>query len=194
MSQLSFAAFAKTIIAVQPQGERLLIGIDGPGGSGKSTFARALGGVMGATVISMDEFYLPRHRRPTDGDHGFQYDLERVRDEVLWPAQDGDPIRYQRYRWDDESLIEWVDVVDDDSPIIIEGVYALAVPLMRFYDYTMLVDCDDAVRLERGIARDGEELREKWLEEWMPLERAYFADSRLAEVVDFSMNTTGGSR
>ncbi|MFW5691015.1 MAG: hypothetical protein ACOCXZ_00830, partial [Chloroflexota bacterium] len=48
------------------------------------------------------------------------------------------------------------------------------VPLLRdFYDFSVWVDCPYAIRLARGIARDGEAMRTQWVEDWMPAEDRY---------------------
>jgi uridine kinase len=63
-----------------------IVGIDGRGGSGKSTLGRALAAQHGGVVVELDDFYRPsaeRHVPPQT--HGGNYDLPRVRAQVLAP-------------------------------------------------------------------------------------------------------------
>jgi hypothetical protein len=40
------------------------------------------------------------------------------------------------------------------------------------------VDCPPEMRLSHGLARDGKELRRRWVEEWMPQEERYIEQQR----------------
>ena len=77
-----------------PEHLPLLMGIDGPGGAGKSTFAAALARRLqreriSVTIVRMDDFFLPSTQRPTgcgaDKPLGGDLDWQRLRDQVLIP-------------------------------------------------------------------------------------------------------------
>lgn len=74
----------------------LVVGIGGPGGSGKSTLARWLRHhVAGARVLSLDDFRLPRDRRPAHGRYGSHpagNDLPRLF-QTLADFRNGKPLR-----------------------------------------------------------------------------------------------------
>ncbi|MGI5404840.1 uridine kinase family protein [Streptomyces sp. CA-135486] len=158
---------------------RLLIGIDGPGASGKSTLAtllaRALGG---AEVVHGDDFYRPSATRP-DGDvtAGGQFDLDRLRRQVVSPAAAGQDVTYQVYDWDRDELGAWV-TVPNSTPLIVEGVYTTELRLRDDYTYRIFCLADRELRLNRGLARDGESARSQWVDEWMPAEDHYLAQQR----------------
>lgn len=78
---------------------RILIGIDGPGASGKSTLAGLLATVLeGSAVVHVDDFYLPSaDRNSRAGQVGAQFDLPRLATQVVEPAAAGRGFRYQRY-------------------------------------------------------------------------------------------------
>src|ERR1700760_2565887 len=88
-----------------------IVGIDGRGGSGKSTLGRALAAAHGGVVAELDDFYRPSAQRtvPPRG-HGGNYDLPRVRAQVLDPLLAGRDARYQRYDWDSDALAEWHEI------------------------------------------------------------------------------------
>ena len=67
---------------------RAFVGIDGPGGSGKSTFAERLVAAMGdAYLVRVDDFYLPSSRRHERfGKVGQSFDLPRLAEQVIVPG------------------------------------------------------------------------------------------------------------
>ena len=157
---------------------RALVGIDGPGKSGKSTLARQLAATMGnACLVHVDDFNLPssqrnprHHQRP--GSLAPWFDLPRLVQQVLTPAAAGKAFRYQRYDWDRDTLADWIDI-PDGTPTIVEGVCSLAAELRSAYTFTVWCTARPALRLHRGLERDGEHARHRWLDLWMPAEAAY---------------------
>ncbi|CAN5499120.1 nucleoside/nucleotide kinase family protein [soil metagenome] len=59
---MNAVATAAALVAALPADRRILIGISGAPGAGKSTFAAALAHEVGATVLPMDGFHLPQAR------------------------------------------------------------------------------------------------------------------------------------
>ncbi len=172
-------------------GESRLIGVDGPGGSGKSTFARALEAAGSSReVVENDDFYRPSDDPDRDAPtHGAAFDLGRLAHQVLAPHHDHGHARYQRYDWDDDVLREWVDV--RARTVIVEGVYSLHPTIRHFYDVRVVVLAPAEVRLARGLARDGEGARDQWINEWMPAEDAYFSQFAPMEVADLVLDGAG---
>ena len=91
----------------------LLVGIDGRGGSGKTTLARWLADVVPeTTVVEFDDFFRPSGERASrrelgDDEIGGDFDWPRLRHEVLEPLAHDRPARYRRYDWVDDRLAEW---------------------------------------------------------------------------------------
>ena len=161
----------------------LLVAIDGLGGAGKSTFSDGLvrrlqACQVDAEIVHMDDFYLPTAQRlqarGQENQIGSNFDWQRLRDQVLIPLSRGRQVVYQRYDWGTDSLGEWI-ALSGQPIVIIEGVYALRHELRSYYHLTVWIDCPRATRLARGIARDGEDARQQWEEEWMPREDRYLA-------------------
>ena len=56
---------------------------------------------------------------------------------------------------------------------MVEGVCALHAMFREAYDLRIWVEAPRELRLARGIARDGEESRDVWENQWMPSEDRY---------------------
>jgi uridine kinase len=165
------------------------VGIDGRGGSGKSSLAAELSGFLaGACVVEIDDFYRPARERGVraargDDELGGDFDWRRLREQVLEPLAAGKTGRFQRYDWNGDALAEWHDVPAGEV-VIVEGNYVARPELRGYYHLTIWVEARYDVRLRRGLARDGEEARARWVEEWMPEEDRYVAACRPADHVD----------
>jgi uridine kinase len=144
----------------------VLVGIDGGGGSGKSTLANKLSELFdNATVVHIDDF--------ADWTDDSNWELSTFADRVLVPLVAGITSKHQRYDWPTDTLGDWFEVVPS-SIVIVEGVTALRPDLRDYWQVAVWVDCPRELRLERGVARDGEAIRSKWVEQWMPGEDQYF--------------------
>lgn len=88
-----------------------LVAIDGLGGAGKSTLARALQADLAAVIIvQMDDFYRPmleRRREQLSPVEGFDqfFDWQRLRDEVLAPLRAGRTAHFRPYDWDRGTIL-----------------------------------------------------------------------------------------
>jgi uridine kinase len=171
-----------------------LVGIDGPGGAGKSTLATLLSeGWQGAAIVAVDDFHRPSYERcqATPGAHGEDFDLQRLAAQVLAPRSHGRAGRYRRYDWEQDRLAEqWHDVARD-AIVIVEGVYAISAPLHGYFDYEIWVQAPPEKRLERGVARDGERMRDAWVDRWMPAERRYAELEQPAARADLLLDGSG---
>ncbi|WP_460288787.1 hypothetical protein [Clostridium sp. CTA-7] len=75
--------------------------------------------------------------------------------------------------------------------VIIEGVYSTRKELADFYDFKIFVDCPRELRLRRGIARDGESVKDIWEKVWMVEEDKYMIEHRPSEGADLVVNGCG---
>ena len=175
ISQISHA-----IQSVETDAVRLVL-IDGLGGAGKSVLAKALAGELGAPLIAGDDFYLPsaqrQHSDLGSGALGASYDWRRLEQQVLAPLARSEDTRYQRYDWTHDRLSNWV-MVRARGSVVVEGVYSLRTELRSYASVSIWVDTPQDVRLARGLERDGEAARPRWIDEWMPAEDAYVSAMR----------------
>lgn len=152
-------------------GRTRLISIDGPAGSGKSTLAarfeaRAKARDLNTFVIHMDDLY--------DGWAGAERGFALLRDHVLQRLSDGREGRYRRYDWNTGAYAELHVVPVTVDVLIVEGVTSCDRDADQWQSLRVWIETTNEVRLDRGIERDGEALRDHWLE-WMRWERDHFA-------------------
>jgi len=136
----------------------ILVGIGGHGAAGKTTLARM---VPGAQIVSTDEFW--------DGE---AFAIERLSREVVTPLSRGAVARFSSYDWAARAQ-RGLRTVEPAGVVVIEGVCALHRTLRTAYAVRVWVEAPYDLRLERGVARDGESARATWVEVWMPSEDRY---------------------
>lgn len=152
-------------------GKTRLISIDGPAGSGKSTLAdrfaaRAEARGVHTRVLHMDDLY--------DGWDGAVRGFALLRDHVLTRLADGREGRYRRYDWAAGAYAELHLVPATVELLIVEGVTSCDRDADTWQSLKIWIETTNEIRLDRGIERDGEALRDHWLE-WMRWERDHFA-------------------
>ncbi|MCU1656550.1 MAG: hypothetical protein JWO57_1206 [Pseudonocardiales bacterium] len=174
VSQAEAVAEAARIASASPS-RPVWIGVDGPGGAGKSTLARRIAdSIAGAVVVSVDDFSGPRFQA---------WDWDRFDEQLARPLRAGRGGRYQVWDWDRDEGREWVDV-RADSIVVLEGVSAIRTEVDVPWGLTIWVEAPRDVRLARALARDGAPMMARWLEHWIPSEEAYIAVQRPQDRAD----------
>lgn len=175
-------------LATSPRlGPVRLVAVDGPAGSGKTTFAEAVArGLVGrgtdVAVLHLDDLY--------DGWTGLEGTLwPRLAAQVLEPLRRGRPGRYQRYDWHAAGFDGWVDL-PVPQVLVLEGCGAARRAADPLVVLRVWVEAPPEVRLARGLARDGEAMRPHW-ERWMRDEAAHFARERTADRADVRLDRFG---
>lgn len=173
----------RTLAAPPTLGEGRLVCVDGPAGSGKTTFAasvrRAVPRDVTCRVVHLDDLY--------PGWDGLRAGVEHVAAKVVVPMAAGADGRYRRWDWHVGRPGPWVDVPRVDV-LVLEGVGAGALAYAEQITTLVWVETADAVRLERGVARDGEAARAQ-LERWRAGEAPYLAEQRTRERADVVVRT-----
>jgi uridine kinase len=164
---------ARRVLAAEPKlGSVRLLAIDGPSGAGKSTLAAAVIAELRARQISValvrtDEF--ATWENPVSW-------WPRLAEGVLDPLREGRPGHYRRMDWTTGSpRLGALVTVEVPDVLVLEGVSSGRSSVRPLLSYLCWVDGpDQAVRLERAVARDGESSRRP-LREWQAFERGWFA-------------------
>ncbi len=160
--------------------------MDGPAGAGKTTFATSLAESAGrlgldTRLVHLDEMY--------DGwEQGLDSIGPRLRNYLVGPLASGHDGRYHRYDWHQGRFVDWVDVSTAEL-LILEGVGAGHPNIASRRATLVWIDADPAVCLARGLARDGEGMRDQWLD-WKIREAAYIEQFSVPEHADFRFVTT----
>jgi uridine kinase len=177
---------ASEIIRNSSYSQLYLVGIDGLGGSGKSTLTERIRHQLETTqltvtIVHNDDFYFPSAIRsklsPQLKPIGADFDWIRLRDQVLVPLRSNQIADYVRYDWPSDRLAECHEI-QPHGIVLIEGVYSTRAELRDLYDYRIWVDCPSELRLSRGVARDRTVALSLWVDEWMPAEERYYNEHR----------------
>jgi uridine kinase len=131
--------------------EPIIIGIDGFGGSGKSTFATRLkAGLKDAAIIRFDDFIIGLDVSDEDKSN---FDRDRLEREVLIPARAGLPIAYRQTRLKGNKLGGTIRI-PTTKYLIIEGVSCYYPSIEKYYDVKIWIDVPANVARDRGAKRD----------------------------------------
>jgi hypothetical protein len=138
------AAVAEQVLAAPPTlGPGRLVCVDGPAGSGKTTFAAALADVVpGTQVVHCDELLQGWHGLP-----GLAATVERL----LAPLAAGGPGRWVRWDWYADDWAE-AHTVEPGGLLVVEGVGSWSPAIADLVGVLVWVEAESSLRLERGLA------------------------------------------
>ncbi|MGN6250944.1 MAG: uridine kinase family protein [Marmoricola sp.] len=158
-----------------------LVCVDGPAGAGKTTLAAALAEASGAPVLHVDDLL--------EGWTGL--DTARAQlTAVLAALAQGRTARWRRWDWEADHWAEEHRLAP--APLfVVEGVGSARRAWAASTTVLVWVEASPAVRLRRGLARDGEGARAHW-ERWRDEEAALFAAEGTRARADVVHDTEGG--
>ena len=140
-----------------------IIAIDGGSGAGKSTLAKQISDALEyCPIVHTDDF--------ASWDNPLNWH-PRLIDEVLNPLSKNLPPKYQRYDWDQRQLAEFVTIPRSNF-LIIDGVGSARTEFRPYLTFSIFVKTPANIRLQRGIAREGESIVDQWMK-WMSEEDIY---------------------
>lgn len=156
-----------------------LVCIDGPAGSGKTTLATAVFELFpGCRVVTMDDLYAGWTGLPTVGDQ---------LDTLLLPLAEGRAGSYRRFDWEANRYAETV-TVDPVDLLVLEGVGSGSLRHAALTGVLVWVEAPEALRFERGLARDGAAAEPHW-RRWMVDEMLHFTNEGTRERADLVIAT-----
>lgn len=148
--------------------EPFVLLIDGRAGSGKTTLAAGLALRHSATVVHMDDL--------TPGWYG----LSAATDQLVRMLETGTA---QRYDWVTQAPAEQI-LVDRSQSLIVEGCGSITERTLALATRSLWIDCDDALRQQRALARDGEMFAEYW-NEWAEQEETHMHVNQPEKLASF---------
>lgn len=161
-------------------GEGRLVCLDGPAGSGKTTWAAGIAALAaGSHVVHMDDLLRGWSGLPQ---------IDAQLGDLLLPLAQGRPGSYRRYDWVAGRFAEQV-VVEPPPVLVLEGVGSGSSRFASLATLLVWVEAPHDVRMERGLARDGDAFAPHW-EQWALDEADLFARERTRERADVRIDGT----
>ena len=170
--------------------DRVVIAIDGPCGSGKSSLADLLAELFPSRILHMDDYYLPLQQRSPGWEQipCENMDLQRFLQEALLPASRGEEILYRPYSCRKGQLTD--SRILPAAPLTIaEGSYSHHPLLAPHYDLKIYLTCHHQEQLARLARREQSHLND-YRQRWIPLEEAYTRACHIIPQCDLYFNNT----
>jgi uridine kinase len=158
-------------------GQTKIIVIDGPAGSGKTTLAKSLSGLLeNCPIIHMDEIY-----------DGWENALspKTSQDLVEWiinPLLESRSIEFVKYDWYLEKRIEKV-VINLPKVLIIEGVGSSSFEISKHASLKLWIEVNKETGINRVLTRDGQQIQEQ-MKKWQTRESKFFIENNSKENSD----------
>lgn len=161
---------------------RCILVIDGMAAAGKTTAAEYLSSRWNASVVHMDDFFLPPELRTAErlSEPGGNVHYERFMAEVLPTLRAKTPFCHRVF---DCSVMDYGEprAVPAAPVVIVEGAYAMHPVFGDYGDVTVFFSVDGEEQKRRILRRSGEEKWEAFRTRWIPLENAYHTACRTRE-------------
>ena len=152
----------------------ILLAIDGPAGSGKTSLANQLSHELNsATTIHMDDLY-------NGWEDALTTTLTRnLKEWVINPLTQRQSVNYQKFDW---SISKYGSLVEvrDIKLLILEGVGAAQAIIRENADLTIWIEVGPQIGLARVLNRDGDQLLPYMLK-WQERESAHFITDQTKE-------------
>lgn len=181
-----------TLTKAPTLGRGRLVCVDGPAGSGKTTLAAALRRTARDVLPAEGEVALLHMDNVYAGWAGLETGMATVATSVVEPLRHGRPGRYRRFDWHAMTFAE-EHVVNPVDVLVIEGVGSAAAAYDDAITCLVWVETPADVRLDRGLARDGQGMRDHWLR-WREAEQAMFVRERTRERADVVVDGVSATR
>jgi len=169
-------------------GRPLLVAIEGPCGSGKSTTAASLRDLYGEgmEVIHMDDFFLPPELQTANryAEPGGNIHYERFKAEVADALCAGRSFSYRVYDCATRAYTDSPVTVRPSQAVVVEGVYGMHPAVGLPFDLKIFLSLPRAEQQRRVQSRSGPVLWKRFEAEWIPMENLYFETFRIRERCD----------
>ncbi len=173
------------------QKEPLILSIDGMCGSGKTTLAYYLSTLFDATIIHMDNFFLPFERKTPIrlSEPGGNIDYERFLEIAVPALQKRKPFSYYAYNCQTCAYDRKIEV-KQHKLIIVEGSYSLHKKFGKYYDLSLFLGVSPQEQLHRLELRCQDNTKfSRFRTEWIPMETLYHEAQHVKQRADILINT-----
>lgn len=161
-----------------------IVAVDGKSGGGKTTLASVLFKNFGGIVLHMDDFFLRAEQRTVErlAETGGNVDYERFLS-VLEQVQKNEPAFYQPYDCKSGSM-KPASIIQPCEFVIVEGSYSLHPYFGDYARYKIGMDIEKEEQERRILERNGPQMLQRFLDEWIPKENKYLEEFRIYEKCD----------
>ena len=170
-----FSVIFRAVSEIRKQPGRLLITVDGPCASGKTTLALKLAETLDAIVVHTDDYVIPHAQKTAErlAIPGGNCDAARLLGEVIRPWKSGEAVKIRKYDCAEDRMLP-EESLPERSILILEGSYSNLSGIREYADLCVFVTAPEEVRLARLRQRESPESMQRFLDRWIPLENAYF--------------------
>ena len=163
------------IAGKQKTTERMLVTIDGPCASGKTTLAGKLAGVYSAAVVHTDDYVIPHARKTPErlAVPGGNCDADRLAGEVAAPWKRGETVMIRKYDCRNDRMLP-EEKLPDCRMLILEGSYCNLPAIREYADIRVFLNTPREIREERLRRRESARSLQMFHDRWIPLEERYF--------------------
>ncbi|MEN9302540.1 MAG: hypothetical protein RL264_969 [Bacteroidota bacterium] len=147
------------------QKKPFVVGICGGSGSGKTTLLKRLSEAfenLNPTVFSMDNYYLPIEKQQKDVNGVVNFDLPTALNEArlsedLIQLLNGEPIEVKEYFFNAPPDKHVLITLNPSDLVVVEGLFLFHYKeVLSRLDFSVFVDVDHGIQLDRRIYRDQE--------------------------------------
>ena len=141
-----------------------VVAVDGHGGSGKSTLAKKLSEELGAMIVQTDDF--ASYENPLNW-------WPIVIEKSMEPIKNGaKTVSYIRSSWGPDHHPKPVKDKPVTPILILEGVSSSRKEFRPYLTFSIWVETPLEICLQRGLEREGQDARDKWIQ-WQADEKSY---------------------
>ena len=170
--------------------DKFIILIDGYAGSGKTTLSKILSEELNATLIHVDDFYLPIEKRNSDWFEtpAGNIDFSRLNDEVIIPFKKKETLIINKFNPRKQEL-EHLGKLNYNPKLIIEGSYSMHPEIKLDGTYKIFMKCNDIKQKERLIVREKDNyinFKNTWIVKELNYHQTFNIEKKSDQVIDTS--------
>lgn len=182
--------YAADIINELKDLDHFVLAIDGNAGSGKTTLSKLLAETLNATLVHMDDFYMPIKEREKDWFEtpGGNINFKRIEEEIIIPYINKSDLKHKEFKPCEQELIEFNDYKYNPK-LIIEGSYSMHPKMKEFISHKLFLECNSEIQEKRLIIREADNYQ-NFKNIWIVKELNYHQAFKIKENADYIIDTS----